>query len=231
MIQVGTSGYSYKEWKGSFYPDDLPADQMLRFYARHLGAVEINNTFYRMPRRSMLEKWALQVPDGFQFVLKAPQRITHRERLRDSGESVAFLMEQARALGDKLGPILFQTPPNLRADVDLLRAFLAVLPDGQRAAFELRHESWATDEVRDVLREHNAALCTADTEDTDEDEPIVATADWGYLRLRRCDYTDDDLARWRGHVAAQPGWRDAYVFFKHEDGGVGPAFAQKFAKA
>jgi uncharacterized protein YecE (DUF72 family) len=227
-LLTGTSGYSYKEWKGSFYPDDLPAAKMLPFYAEHFRTVEINNTFYRMPKADTIRTWGAQVPDGFTFAIKASRRITHNARLRNAGDSLMFLCEQAAALGDKLGPLLFQLPPNLKVDVDRLREFLALMPANRRAAFEFRHPSWHDEPVFAALRDHNAALVTADTEADDRDAAqIVATADWGYLRLRRCDYTDDHLADWARRIAAQP-WTDAYVYFKHEDEGTGPALAKRF---
>jgi uncharacterized protein YecE (DUF72 family) len=217
QILVGTSGYSYKEWKGSFYPPDLKAADMLRYYAERFPAVEINNTFYRMPRAPVLESWAGQVPPRFLFALKGSQRITHIKRLKDAGEPIGYLLEAAGALGDRLGPILFQMPPTLRKDVPRLRSFLALLPAGRRFAFEFRHDSWDDDEVRSALRERNAALVCADTEESGPDgAPIVPTADWGYLRLRRCDYTDATLAPWAERIRSQP-WGRAFVFFKHEE--------------
>jgi uncharacterized protein YecE (DUF72 family) len=217
QIHVGTSGYSYKEWKGSFYPEDLKNADMLRFYAGRFSSVEINNTFYRMPKTSVLESWAEQVPPGFLFVLKASQQITHRKRLKETGEPLDYLLKTASVLGERLGPVLFQLPPYFKKDVARLRGFLALLPEGRPFAFEFRHETWADDEVRDALRERNAALVCADTEGSGEDgAPIVPTADWGYLRLRRCDYTDAELAPWADRIRAQP-WQRAFVFFKHED--------------
>jgi uncharacterized protein YecE (DUF72 family) len=218
-ILVGTSGYAYKEWRGSFYPEKMKERDMLRAYAERLPAVEINNTFYRLPGRETLARWAEEVPPGFVFVLKASQRITHRQRLSaESKETVDYLFDVASALGGRLGPVLFQTPPFLKKDVARLRAFLAFLPPGRPAAFEFRHETWQDDEVREALRERNAALVCADTEESGEGgAPIVPTADWGYLRLRRCDYDDARLAGWAERISAQP-WTKAYAFFKHEDG-------------
>jgi uncharacterized protein YecE (DUF72 family) len=226
-LLVGTSGYSYKEWKGSFYPEDLPASAMLRHYATRLPAVEINNTFYRMPRAEMLAGWAEQVPDGFRFALKASQRITHHRRLKDAADSVDFFFRVASTLGDRLGPTLFQLPPNLSRDLPRLREFLAILPAGCRGAFEFRHASWFDDEVFGALRERNLALCVA--EDEKLETPLVATTDWGYLRLRRQDYAEEDLKRWSDQIAGQP-WTEAYVFFKHEEEGRGPALAETLAK-
>jgi len=216
-IRVGTSGYSYREWKGSFYPEKLKNADMLRYYAERFSSVEINNTFYRMPKASVLEAWAEQVPTDFLFVLKASQQITHRKRLKDAGEPLAYLLETADVLGDRRGPLLFQLPPNLKMDLDRLRGFLALLPEGRPFAFEFRHETWVDDEVHSTLRERNCALVCADTETSGEDgAPIVPTADWGYLRLRRCDYTAAELQPWADRIRAQP-WERAFVFFKHED--------------
>ncbi|MCA1579954.1 MAG: DUF72 domain-containing protein [Acidobacteria bacterium] len=223
-LRLGTSGYSYKEWKGPFYPDDLPAAQMLAFYARRFSTVEINNTFYRMPSASVLSTWAEQVPDGFTFALKASQRITHRSRLKEAGDSVAFFYQVAATLGDRLGPVLFQLPPNLKKDLPRLSAFLPLLPAGSRAAFEFRHASWFDDEVYGVLREAGAALCIA--EDEDLATPLVSTTGWGYLRLRRQDYGSESLAAWAARIREQP-WSDAFVFFKHEDNANGPRFAEE----
>jgi len=218
QIRVGTSGYAYKEWRGSFYPEKLKPAQMLGYYAERFSTVEINNTFYKMPERQVLERWAEQVPDGFVFVLKASQRITHRQRLSpEAKETVDILLEAAQGLGGKLGPILFQTPPFLKKDAERLRAFLELLPLGRPFAFEFRHESWRDAEVEAALRERNAALVCADTEESgSEGAPIVPTADWGYLRLRRSDYDAEALLPWVDRIRSQP-WREAYVFFKHED--------------
>jgi uncharacterized protein YecE (DUF72 family) len=216
QVLVGTSGYSYKEWKGTFYPEDLKAADMLRYYAERLTTVEINNTFYRMPKASVLENWAAQVPEDFVFVLKGSQRITHMQRLKNAGESVDYLFTTAATLGPKLGPVLFQLPPSLKKDVPRLVTFLELLPGDRPVAFEFRHETWFDDEVYDALRTRGAALCAADTDESgDEGAPVVPTAAFGYLRLRRAEYTDDDLARWADRVRAQP-WSRAFVFFKHE---------------
>lgn len=230
-VIVGTSGYSYKEWKGTFYPADLAASKMLSFYAEHFGSVEINATFYRMPEEKMLAKWATEVPPDFIFVLKAPRRITHQKKLAGAEDDIRHFVDVARVLGTQLGPLLFQVPPYFRKDVDKLRAFLGVVPREHRVAFEVRHESWLDDEVYGVLREHDAALCVSDTDEVaDPDQLVVPTASWGYLRLRRTDYSDAQLEAWAKRVNAQ-GWSDAYVFFKHEDEGKGPAFAKRFLSA
>jgi len=219
QILVGTSGYAYKEWRGSFYPEKTKEKDMLRYHAERFSAVEINNTFYRLPGREMLLRWAEEVPPGFVFVLKASQRITHVQRLKpESKETVDYLFDVASALGERLGPVLFQTPPFLKKDAGRLREFLALLPPGRPAAFEFRHESWRDEETSEILRSCNAALVCADTESSGAaGAPIVPTADWGYLRLRRCDYDDAGLAAWAERIRAQP-WRKAFVFFKHEDG-------------
>jgi uncharacterized protein YecE (DUF72 family) len=223
---TGTSGFSYKEWKGTFYPEDLPAADMLRYYAERLSAVEINNTFYRMPRAETLSQWSEQVPADFVFVLKASQRITHQKRLKEAGDSVDYFFKIAATLGDRLGPVLFQLPPNLKKDGERLKTFLTTLPAGVRAAFEFRHASWFDDEIFEALRARDAALCIA--EDEDLATPLVATADWGYARLRRQDYAEEDLRTRASLYLGQP-WGDLFVFFKHEEGGKGPDLAKRFA--
>ena len=226
-VRTGTSGFSYKEWKGSFYPEDLPAQNMLPYYASRLSAVEINNTFYRMPKAAILARWAEQVPDGFRFVLKASQQITHRKRLKEASEAVAYFFQVAATLGDRLGPTLFQLPPNLKKDLPRLADFLAVLHPASRCAFEFRHESWFVDEVFEALRARGCALCVA--EDEELATPFVATADWGYLRLRRQDYGEEDLRGQAARLLSQP-WSEAYVFFKHEEGGAGPKLAEQLTR-
>jgi uncharacterized protein YecE (DUF72 family) len=225
---VGTSGFSYDEWSGVFYPEKMKSADRLRYYAERFRTVEVNNTFYRMPLKELLARWRDDTPEGFVFVLKASQRITHRERLKDSGESVAYFFENAEALGAKLGPTLFQLPPNFKKDTERLRSFLELLA-GRRAALEFRHESWMDEEVFALLRSHGVALCAADTDDSGEEgAPLVATADWGYVRLRRAEYSPEDLAHWAGRLLAQ-GWKDSFVFFKHEV--KGPALAAAFVNA
>ncbi len=226
-VFAGTSGFSYDGWTGAFYPEDLPANERLAFYATKLPAVEINNTFYRMPNASVLTSWAEQVPDGFTFALKASQRITHRSRLKDAADSVEFFFRIAATLGDRLGPVLFQLPPNLKKDLPRLKDFLPLLPAGSRAAFEFRHESWFDEEVYGALRDAQAALCIA--EDEDLATPPVATTGWGYLRLRRQDYGPETIAAWRDRIAGQP-WTEAFVYFKHEDEAKGPLFAEGLAR-
>jgi uncharacterized protein YecE (DUF72 family) len=227
-IRVGTSGYSYKEWKGTFYPEDLPAAKMLPYYGERFDSVEINNTFYRMPDAKMVAKWGEQVPDEFTFVLKAPQRITHQKKLAGTGADVAYLFEAARTLGSKMGPILFQLPPFLKKDAARLYDFVAELPEQGKVAFEFRHASWFDDDIYTILRQRDIALCAADTDEvTDMDALLVPTASWGYMRLRRAEYASTELDAWAARVQRQS-WSEAYVFFKHEDEGKGPRFAVDF---
>ena len=226
-LLAGTSGYSYKEWKGSFYPAKLADDGMLRYYAERFPTVEINNTFYRMPGEGMLARWAAEVPEHFAFTLKAPRRITHDKRLKEAGEDVAEFLRRAAILGPKLGPLLFQLPPFFKKDLAVLGDFLEHLPPGRQIAFEFRNLSWDDEAVYDMLRARGAMLCIADT-DKGDPPPLVATAGMGYLRLRREAYSDADLKDWVKRVAAQP-WTRAYVYFKHEDEAAGPRFAARFA--
>ena len=227
-LRIGTSGFNYREWKGSFYPETLPAAKMLAYYAERLGTVEINATFYRMPTPGTLAAWAAQTPAGFTFVLKAPQRITHFARLRDVDEPVRLFVDAALTLGPKLGPLLFQLPPNLARDVARLADLLALLPPGLACAFEFRHASWFAEEVYERLRARNMALCIADGDDGST--PAVATADFGYLRLRATGYSDADLEAWLGTMRRiGTRWDRAFVFFKHEDSGTGPALAARLA--
>lgn len=226
-VLVGTSGYSYAPWKGNFYPDKLPAAKMLSYYASQLPTVEINNTFYRMPERLVLERWAGQTPAGFSFVLKSPRRITHEKRLVGSDDATKHFFDTAGALGDKLGPVLFQLPPFLRKDLPRLVDFLAFVKGSApaaRPAFEFRHATWFDDDVYQALRAGGAALCIADAEDLAT--PLQATASWGYLRLRRQDYDDAALALWADRIRAQT-WQQLHVFFKHEDEGKGPQLARR----
>ncbi len=226
-LHIGTSGYNYPEWRGTFYPEDLPAKKMFAFYAERFDTVEINYTFYRMPTPKTTAGWRDQAPEGFQYVLKAPRRITHDKRLRDCAEDVAFFCESARGLGPHMAPLLFQLPPSLKCDVPRLEAFLQLLPDDVRAAFEFRHESWHDETVFAQLRARGAALCIADF--GDRTTPMAVTARHGYFRLRDEGYTSADIDRWAELVAERSAdWDDAYVFFKHEDEGKGPEFAQQF---
>jgi uncharacterized protein YecE (DUF72 family) len=225
-VHVGTSGYGYKEWKGIFYPEKLPAGEMLGFYAQRLSAVEINYTFYHMPTEKVLSAWAEQVPDDFSFVLKAPQVITHRKRLRNVDEECAYFFRTLTVLGRKMGPVLFQFPPNFRADPPLLESFLGLIPKDMRCAFEFRNPSWREPHILELLRAKDCSLCTADSDEQPAGE-IISTAAWGYLRLRRSDYTEADLAQWQEKILARK-WKQAYVFFKHEEKARGPAMAMHF---
>lgn len=224
QLLAGTSGFSYKEWLGRFYPEKLPATEMLRFYAQHFSTTEINNTFYRMPDEAMLARWTEQVPEHFAFTLKAPRRITHDQRLREAESHVTEFVRRAGALGPKLGVLLFQLPPNLKKDMPRLRDFLALLPAGLRYAFEFRNASWQDDEVYDLFRERGIMLCTTDTDEGDT--PLVLTANDGYLRLRRTHYEDAELRAWAERIAAQKLDR-IYVYFMHEDDALGTRFAQR----
>jgi len=224
QMLAGTSGYSYKEWLGHFYPDKLSPSEMLRYYAERLGTVEINNTFYRMPAESVLARWSEEVPGDFTFALKAPRRITHQKRLHEAEPDVAEFLRRAATLGDKLGVVLFQLPPFLRKDLPRLRDFLAALPPEPRSAFEFRHASWQDDEVYEALRARSAMLCVTDTDEGGS--PFVSTSDQTYLRLRRTRYDDSDLRAWIDRIAAQPLTR-AYVYFKHEDKALATRFAQR----
>ena len=225
-LYVGTSGYSYKEWKGSFYPEKIPAKEMLSYYAGRLSTVEINATFYRMPQKSMLENWKEQVPPTFRFSLKAPQRVTHFKRLKETEEDTKYFFEVAEILGDQLGVVLFQLPPNMKKDLPRLETFLQQLPASPRAAFEFRHPTWFDDDVLEVLKGRNLALVVSDTDDMPTTH-IDKTADWGYLRLRRLNYSEENLSEWVGRINQQQ-WSDTFVFFKHEDEGTGPKLAGQF---
>ena len=226
MIWIGTSGYNYPEWKGSFYPADLPAAKMLPYYAARLPTVEINYTFYRMPNERIVAGWAAATPERFKLTLKAPRRITHDQKLRSCGELVKGFCHIAGTLGPKLGVLLFQLPPSFKKDLGVFDAFLADLPPGARAAFEFRHASWLEEDVFDRLRERRLALCIADSERMST--PVVMTADYAYFRLRDEGYTDADLDRWaeriRSTAATCP---EVFVYFKHEEEGKGPEFAKK----
>jgi uncharacterized protein YecE (DUF72 family) len=222
-LWVGTSGYSYKEWKGGFYPAKLPDGDMLRTYASRLPAVEINNTFYRLPKPEVLEGWAAQVSGDFRFVLKASRRITHIKRLRDAGDETAYLYQTAISLGPHMGVVLFQLPPNFQKDLPRLQAFLDLLPAGRGAAVEFRHESWFDDEVYGALRAAGCALCQVDSDEAPL-KNLTATTSWGYLRGRKGKYTKKGVGQLADLVRAQP-WQEAYIFFKDEGEGVGPKYA------
>ena len=225
-IHVGTSGYGYKEWKGRFYPAKISPKEMLRFYSGRLGTVEINNTFYHMPTEAVLSSWAEQVPGDFVFALKAPQVITHLKRLRDVGEETEYLFRTLSVLGGKLGAVLFQFPESFRADRRTLQDFLTLIPDHISCAFEFRSKAWLEEEILDLLRKRGHSLCIADTDENPADE-IIKTASWGYLRLRRPDYTEEELSRWLARIRSQK-WQRTFVFFKHEDEAQGPEMAMRF---
>jgi uncharacterized protein YecE (DUF72 family) len=223
-LLAGTSGYSFKEWKGTFYPPDLKADGMLSFYSARLPTVEINNTFYRMPRTAMLDNWALTVPASFRFAIKASRRITHFAQLKPdaAADSVAFLYQALGSLGEKRGPVLFQLPPFLKKDLPRLKDFLQLLPAGHAAAFEFRNESWFADDVYEALRSAGASLCLSERADN-APPPLVETAGLGYVRLRLEEYSEADLEQWARRLG-RTGWQDIYVYFMHEP--TAPAYAQ-----
>jgi uncharacterized protein YecE (DUF72 family) len=220
-VLAGTSGFAFKEWKGPFYPEKIKNDDMLGFYAGKFPTVEINNTFYRLPKEAVLLEWAAQVSDAFTFAIKASQKITHFARLKpESADAVTYLLKVTRALGTRLGPILFQLPPNLKKDFDRLTAFVATLPAEAKYTIEFRHESWFTDEVYDLLRSRDIPMCIV--EQPEFASPVVATASWGYVRLHRFDYDAARLAEWARKIKALP-WSEAFVYFKHDEGeGSGP---------
>jgi uncharacterized protein YecE (DUF72 family) len=228
-LLAGASGYSFKEWKGSFYPKDIKPDAMLAYYVARLPTVEINNTFYQMPKTNVLENWAATAPEGFRFSIKASRRITHMSRLRaeTAADSVNYLYTNLAALGEKRGPVLFQLPPFFKKDLPRLTEFLALLPEGHRAAFEFRNESWFEDDVYAALKGAGAALCLSEREDN-APPPLVETAPWGYVRLRLEEYSDDALRTWAERLAAT-GWREIYAYFMHEP--TAPAYAQSLMNA
>ncbi len=225
---AGASGYSYKEWQGSFYPEKIKADAMLAFYGERLPTVEINNTFYQMPKSAVLETWSSATPEHFRFAIKASRRITHDARLKpeDAASSVEYLYKNLAVLGPKRGPVLFQLPPFLKKDLPRLEGFLALLPEGHRAAFEFRNASWFDDDVYAALKQAGASLCLSEREDN-EPPPLVETAPFGYIRLRLENYSDEDLQRWSERLAAT-GWREIYVYFMHEP--TAPPYAQTLLK-
>jgi uncharacterized protein YecE (DUF72 family) len=227
---IGTSGFQYPEWKGYFYPEKLPAAKMLSYYAERFPTTEINYTFRRIPSGKTIENWCELTPERFKFSLKAPQRVTHFAKLQNCGETLRYFFGVVQGLEDKLGPILFQLPPSFRKDAGVLSAFLEELPDGVRAVFEFRHKSWFDDEVFESLRAHNAALCIA--ESADLSTPIQVTADFGYLRLRREDYGSADISRWSEMLRSNAStWSDAFVYFKHEEQGIGPKLAAELIQS
>lgn len=224
-VIAGTSGYD-KPWKGTFYPEDIKKADMLGYYAARLPIVEINNTFYRLPKPEVLENWSAQTPETFRFAIKASRRITHIKRLNDVAEPTEYLFKVTENLGHKLGPILFQMPPNAKKNTERLKTFLGTLPPERRVTFEFRHQTWFEAEVFDALRDHGAALCIAEDEDKEKSSPLEATADWGYLRLRKDAYSAKDLKAWAARILAQD-WTEALVFCKGEERGEGPKLAQK----
>jgi len=224
---AGASGYSFKEWCGTFYPEKLKADAMLGYYSERLPAVEINNTFYRMPATAMLEHWEQTTPADFRFAIKASRRITHIARIKEGAkDSVDYLYKQLAALGAKRGPVLFQLPPNLKKDLPRLQAFLQMLPPRHCAAVEFRNDTWFDDEVYAALRDTGAVLCMSEREDGSP-PPLVETADWGYVRLRLEEYSDDALRAWAQRLAAT-GWKEIYAFFMHEP--TAPAYAHSLMR-
>ncbi len=225
MIWIGTSGYNYPEWKGSFYPANLPAAKMLPYYAERFPSVEINYTFYRMPNESLVGRWAAETPSPYKLTLKAPRRITHDSRLKNCGSLVGAFCQVAGTLGDKLGALLFQLPPTSKKDLPVFDAFLEDLPPHLCAAFEFRHQSWLDDEIFERLRRRNLALCVADSDRMST--PVRVTADYAYFRLRDEGYTADDIKRWAGNIASETAQcREVFVYFKHEESGKGPEFAR-----
>ena len=222
-IYVGTSGFAHKEWKGKFYPEKISPKDMLRFYAERLKTVEINNTFYHMPKESVLTSWAEQVGGNFVFALKAPQVITHMKHMRNVFPETEYLFKSLSTLGKKLGPVLFQFPKSFRADRSALASFLPLIPGNMACAFDFRSPSWLDNDILDILREKGCSWCIEDTDENQVQE-IISTAPWGYLRLRRSDYTDADLSQWLQRIRSQK-WERTFVFFKHEDG---PEMAMRF---
>ena len=228
-VLVGTSGYNYPEWRGSFYPEKFSTNKMLAFYAERFRTVEVNYTFYRMPNDALLAGWAAGTPDGFSFTLKAPRRITHDARLQRCEELLAAFCRIAATLGPKLATLLFQLPPTFKCDPDVLGAFVDLLPQGTRAAFEFRHASWFDGRVLEILRSRNLALCIADSEKLST--PVEVTADYAYFRLRDEGYQQADIERWASVIASLSGVTDTFVYFKHEEQGLGPEFARRLETA
>ena len=225
-LYAGTSGYSYKEWKGSFYPEKISPKEMLAYYASRLHAVELNNTFYRMPKPELIESWQAQVPENFRFSVKAPQTITHFRRLKDAAPQTRVMLKIVAALEERLGAVIFRLPEEMKKDLKRLESFLKVLPVDTPAVFDFRHATWFDDEVVELLRSQKRVFCVSDIEELPESYTFK-TADWGYVRLRRERYTKAELVRWVKRIKAQK-WNDTYVFFKHEDEGTGPTLAAQF---
>jgi uncharacterized protein YecE (DUF72 family) len=225
-IYIGTSGFGYKEWKGIFYPEKIDPKEMLRFYSERFNTVEINNTFYHMPTEGLLTSWAGQVPDDFVFAFKAPQIITHMKRLRNVEEETGYLFRTLSLLEKKLGPVLFQFPKSFKADRPQMEAFLDLIPPDYACAFDFRNPSWHEIEILELLQQRRCSLCLEDTDDN-LIQKITATAPWGYLRLRRSDYSEADLSQWMERIQSQK-WENAFVFFKHEEEALGPQRAIRF---
>jgi uncharacterized protein YecE (DUF72 family) len=225
-IYVGTSGYGYKEWKGIFYPEKISPKEMLGFYSQHFKTVEINNTFYHMPTKGVLTSWAEQVPDDFVFALKAPQVITHLKRLKNVEDETGYFFSVLPLLDRKLGPVLFQFPKSFRVNYPALEGFLGLIPNKIACAFEFRSPTWLDEKILELLRQKGCSLCIADVDENPADE-IIPTASWGYLRLRRSDYTDADLSQWMEKILLQK-WERVFVFFKHEEAAIGPKTANRF---
>jgi uncharacterized protein YecE (DUF72 family) len=228
-VFVGTSGYNYPEWRGTFYPEKFSTAKMLAYYAERFPTVEINYTFYRVPTEKLLAGWAAGTPEAFSFTLKAPRRITHDAKLQRCEEITQVFCRTAQTLGRKLGLLLFQLPPTFQKNIDVLRAFTEILPDGTRAAFEFRHPSWFDAAVFEALRERRLALCVADSEKLSA--PVEMTAEYAYFRLRDEGYQQPDIERWAKTIRELPGVGDAYVYFKHEEQGLGPEFAKRLIAA
>jgi uncharacterized protein YecE (DUF72 family) len=229
-IWIGTSGFQYPEWKGRFYPEKISTRLMLPYYAERFASTESNYSFRSIPSRKTIDAWAAATPESFRFSFKAPQKVTHFAKLRGCAETVAFFHGAIAPMGEKLGAVLFQLPPTFKKDAALLASFLGDVPPGMRSAFEFRHESWFDDEVFGCLRDHEAALCVAENETLAT--PAVATAGFGYLRLRREDYTPAQIKRWARWIEEQrTRWSDVFIYFKHEEHAVGPKFAQQMQAA
>ncbi|MEP6914441.1 MAG: DUF72 domain-containing protein [Acidobacteriota bacterium] len=228
-VVVGTSGYNYPEWRGTFYPEKFSTNKMLAYYAERFTTVEINYTFYRLPTEKLLAGWSAGTPDGFRFTLKAPRRITHDAKLQRCEDLLQAFCRTASTLGPKLATLLFQLPPTFKKDAGVLRAFAELLPNGTRAAFEFRHPSWFDAEIYDLLRSRNLALCIADSEKMST--PLEMTADYGYFRLRDEGYQQADIERWAATLRGLEGLTEAFVYFKHEEEGLGPDFARRLIAA
>ena len=227
-LYVGTSGYSYKEWKGRFYPENISPKDMLSYYASRFQAVELNNTFYRLPQPSMVESWKAQVPENFRFSVKASQGITHFRRLKDSANATKLMLERFAAFEERLGVVFFRLPPDMKKDIKRLETFLKHLPADAPAAFQLEDPTWVDDDVFALLRSQNRALVALDTDEMPASH-ITKTADWGYMRLRRASYSESELKKWIKRMRDQK-WKHTFVFFKHEDEGTGPKLAARFLK-